>query len=125
MNPITLYRTIAIRQFLVAFVILNEPIHENDLLARLSKRLPFHAIPNAICALKSFPLTFHGKIDKKQLIEHWKATQILSNLHQDTILSALSRLSRTSLNTNDYFIAKGGDSIKALHMVGLISDYQG
>jgi hypothetical protein len=114
-----------IDQNLVSFVIANEPVHEKDLLARLSKLLPSHAIPDAICDFQSFPLTLHGKIDRKKLIEHWKSTFQLADLHEETLLSHLSQLSGSNLHPDDYFIAKGGDSMKALRMVSLIANYHG
>ncbi|MGA6161991.1 amino acid adenylation domain-containing protein [Amycolatopsis magusensis] len=54
-------------QRLVAYVVPAEPVDPAELREHLGGRLPAYMVPHALVVLEKFPLTAHGKVDRKAL----------------------------------------------------------
>jgi D-alanine--poly(phosphoribitol) ligase subunit 1 len=55
--------------YILAFISLNEPKNESDILTDLRGILPTYMIPKKIIILEGLPKNRNGKIDRKQLVE--------------------------------------------------------
>ncbi len=53
--------------FLIAFIIYNNNFRINDFISFLNKNIPFYCIPNFYLRVSSFPISQHGKLDRKKL----------------------------------------------------------
>lgn len=56
----------------------NQPIYEDKLFAYLKNSLPCYMIPNKFITVDHIPLTIHGKIDKKALL-NLKGVELISS----------------------------------------------
>lgn len=97
--------------------------------ADLAARLPAHMIPSRIVALDAFPLTPNGKIDRKALAEHGpvvaapqsdeppqgEVEETLADIWQEVL--EIDRIGR-----HDNFFAIGGQSMRAIRVMRIISD---
>ena len=59
---------------LVAYVVGDDALRENDIRTHLRARLPEHMTPSAFVMLEQFPLTANGKVDRKRLPAPEQAT---------------------------------------------------
>jgi acyl carrier protein len=85
-------------------------------------------IPQAFVALKSFPLTEHGKINRNALPrpeEHATRKQIIAPRNDtESRLAAIWQnvLGIQNISVNDNFFAVGGDSILATRMMAVVRE---
>lgn len=118
------------QESLVAFlVVIDKTITQKEIRELLAEKLPHYMIPNYIQFVPNFPLTRNGKIDKKKLIAmnlikkevHYekpigKAQTILVQLFQEVF-------SKQEIGIQDNFFELGGDSLIAMKIVALASQY--
>ncbi|MDI5888445.1 non-ribosomal peptide synthetase [Flavobacterium yafengii] len=113
-------------QELTAYIISLSTIYVQEIMAQLSQDLPSFMIPSHFVQLDELPLNTNGKIDKSKL----------SNLKNSTIETGISCakpknekesiligvyievLKREDINSKSDFFVSGGDSIKAIQIVG-------
>ncbi|WP_264530516.1 non-ribosomal peptide synthetase [Flavobacterium sp. N502540] len=113
---------------LVAYVLSSKVLHTQDLILELHKILPSYMIPVQFVQLEELPLTSNGKIDKSKLpnpdesrmeagIEYISARneteQQLLKVYQEV-------LKKEDIGVKSDFFVSGGDSIKAIQIVGKI-----
>lgn len=114
---------------LVAFIRTNDSINEDQIKSKLRQYLPLQCVPDEIVAFEHFPTKGHGKIDQNALhqliISRWESASKLNVQSEDR--SAIIRsvwcevLNLKTNNANDNFFEVGGDSIKAIRMMALLS----
>ncbi|MFT5824061.1 MAG: tyrocidine synthetase-3, partial [Crocinitomix sp.] len=113
---------------LVAYFAAKNEQNSSDLRSFLKGQLPEHMLPTYFVQLADFPLTSHGKIDKKALPHPKEAAlgsavnYVAPHTEMETDLVAIwqSVLQREKVGINDDFFDLGGHSIKAIK---LISEY--
>jgi amino acid adenylation domain-containing protein/FkbM family methyltransferase len=110
---------------LVAYVIASRPVGPGELRTHLRASLPDYMTPGAIVLLDEFPLTVHGKIDRKAL----PAPQ---SLHDESVVSALTPIEEmlaniwlevlpvTQIRPPENFFEVGGHSLLATQVVSRI-----
>ncbi|MBO9732433.1 MAG: amino acid adenylation domain-containing protein [Chitinophaga sp.] len=111
---------------LVGYVIGEEAIDREAVLAQLGAHLPEYMIPSALVVLDSFPLLANGKVDKKSLPDPEQAgatagyTAPVSDTEQ--ILAGIwsSLLEVEQVGVHDDFFALGGHSLLAIRVVSAI-----
>lgn len=114
---------------LVAYYTTKNKISVNDVREWIKSKLPNYMIPSLFIELEEFPLTSHGKLDRKAL----EKRQELNNLdHDDKEQEFRSQVEITLLNIwkeilgfnvigpYDNFFEIGGDSILLMKLQGLI-----
>ena len=116
-------------KYLCAYFVADEELTVNQLRLYLSVNLPEYMIPSYFIQIESMPLTHNGKVDKKALPEpneyicsgeeYVAATTEESNIMADIWVEVLG-LERVGINDN--YFALGGDSIKAIQIVGKLRD---
>lgn len=104
---------------LVAYVVLNEALEFNVLLQDLKSQLPQYMLPNHFVALKEFPLTSSGKIDKKRLPApnreaSKKGKEALSPREEKIAAIFRDFLGIGDIGPQDGFFELGGHSLLAL-----------
>ncbi len=113
---------------LVAYVVADaaagEPTVEG-LRAHLAERLPEHMVPAAFVLLDGFPLTPHGKTDRRALPPPDGARPELGAVYappRDAVEAALAEVWAETLGVDrvgvhDNYFALGGDSIRSLQVL--------
>ncbi|MCH2195468.1 non-ribosomal peptide synthetase [Kordia sp.] len=99
----------------------------SELRQELQQKLPAYMIPDGYVQLEAMPLTINGKIDKKQLLQ-LEGTQLLSVEYvaprdeMEERLAALwsEILKRERIGIKDSFFEIGGNSLKAIQLIGRI-----
>lgn len=94
--------------------------------AFLTKRLPDYMVPNKIAVLDNMPLSVNGKVDREKVrekLEQYKSEQAaLAEPPQEGLESQLaavwSEVLGVRLSRNADFFLSGGDSIKAVRILG-------
>jgi yersiniabactin nonribosomal peptide synthetase len=110
-------------------VVLKEDKPEiiNKLNAFLTKRLPSYMVPNKIMVLDEMPLSVNGKVDRDKVrkkLEQYQVEQAsLAEPPQEGLESQLAAvwsevLGVNRLSRNADFFLSGGDSIKAVRILG-------
>ena len=110
---------------LVAYYTASKQIKEAELRAYLQSRLPSYMIPAYCIAIKEFPLTSNGKINRKALPNPEQLEQSVENSYiaprnqQEQALVDVweSVLKRKDIGINAGFYDLGGDSIKGILIV--------
>jgi reducing polyketide synthase SwnK len=88
----------------------------------LAERLPTYMVPAFFVAMKAFPMTINGKIDRKALPDPVAAIQITADMKPVTelegqILAIWSRvLGHDRVGVNDNFFEVGGDSVRVVRV---------
>ncbi|MDJ0837739.1 MAG: amino acid adenylation domain-containing protein [Acidobacteriota bacterium] len=93
----------------------------------LKDRLPDYMIPTAVIAMKCFPLTPNGKLDRKALPEpRWdsSADYLAPETETEKMLASLwgELLKRDTVGAGDNFFELGGHSLTATRLVSGIRD---
>ncbi|CAM4488354.1 non-ribosomal peptide synthetase [Paenibacillus tarimensis] len=110
----------------------DEPLAGPDMREYASGYLPEYMVPSSIIKLENIPLTGNGKVDRRRLPDPFSRTDEeagytapatsmearLCGLYQE--LFGLERV-----GAEDSFFGLGGDSIRALRLIGSISDTLG
>jgi len=120
---------------LVAFIVSQFKINEQELKGELLKKLPVYAIPNFFIRLEELPVNKNGKLDKSVLltyeIENIDRKQIVSpnSVLEEIILDVFHKiLDNGNISVTDRFFDIGGTSIsviklkKELNTKGLMID---
>lgn len=122
---------------LVAYVVRQIPsLDESSLREACLRALPDYMIPSRFVFLEGFPLTAHGKLDRRALSkseapQHRNEARITSAVEQPQQPSRLPRsdielalyqlfakhLQHRAFDVSDDFFEKGGHSLRALHMM--------
>ncbi len=111
---------------LAAYVVkTDDPLSNDELLARLRDLLPAYMIPEALIDLQVFPLTPSGKIDRRRLPEPFSP----HSQAQDGYLPPRTELEgawcriweevlgKEQVGLTDNFFQLGGNSLKAMRMI--------
>ena len=111
---------------LVAYFISHANISSQELKTFLNEQLPEFMIPSHFMRLDQFPLTIHGKINKKQLPSPLKSSDIKSpddyippeNEIQEIFVQVWQKiLNKDKIGIFDNFFDMGGDSIRAIQFI--------
>jgi amino acid adenylation domain-containing protein len=99
----------------------DEPLHSTVLLDQLAQRLPEYMVPDVVMALRSFPLSVSGKLDKRELpeVDLGETKQTVAPV--TTIEIALCNIWQEVLGVDrvgmtDDFFRIGGNSILAIQV---------
>ncbi|MDP3705102.1 MAG: amino acid adenylation domain-containing protein [Legionellaceae bacterium] len=121
-----------IHQTLIACYVSNEPLVHEELLSYLVQYLPEYMLPSSFLHMTSFPLTSHGKIDRKAMTALAERNTFL-NVYiapRNELEAAICHIWQTALGIQcigieDDFIKLGGDSLCAIqvaHRINQLSD---
>ncbi|MBI5804541.1 amino acid adenylation domain-containing protein, partial [candidate division TA06 bacterium] len=116
-------------KYLCAYICADQELTAVEMRKHLSDALPDHMIPQAYVQLDRLPLTAHGKLDRESLkkssdrIRSGIEFQEPSTAAEKDIAGAWEKvLSLGKVSVNDDYFVLGGDSIKAVKLVSLLSD---
>jgi amino acid adenylation domain-containing protein len=119
---------------LVAFVVAEPSLPSDEIKQELSASLPAYLIPQRYVSMESIPTTVSGKIDRA-VLRHRLArgdhetpsgdveNQPISEAERILLGVVGKVLKRPDVSLLDDFFALGGDSIEAIRVVALLSDY--
>ena len=114
-------------KYLCAYVVSDEKVDSNTIKSRLALSLPEYMVPAYIIQIDSMPTTRNGKIDISAFpeVEYSRENEYIApiNIKERIILDIFKEvLEVENVSMNDSFFDLGGDSIKALRMVGKIRE---
>ena len=112
---------------LVAYVIKNAETTQllpADILGKLAVVLPEYMVPGALVELPEFPLTFHGKLDKRLLPDPDFGSADGSYVHPETeleitmcrIYGKILGIPTDNISVDDSFFRMGGNSLLTLKL---------
>lgn len=110
---------------LIAYVVAGENISVSDIKDYLATLLPEWMVPAHFIRLNEFPLTAHGKVDKRKLPDPAYSDLSISlnyvpprNGTEERLLKILEEITgKNNIGIRDNFFSLGGDSIKAITLV--------
>ncbi|HEV7672584.1 MAG TPA: non-ribosomal peptide synthase/polyketide synthase [Thermoanaerobaculia bacterium] len=115
--------------FLAAYLIpARGELNLRQLRDSLLRVLPEYMVPARFVLLERFPMTAHGKLDRRALPEAWEARQRLDGGERASLQSVTEEalaavwsevLSGVEVGRDDNFFALGGDSISSLRVLGI------
>jgi amino acid adenylation domain-containing protein/FkbM family methyltransferase len=112
---------------LVAYVVASGGVA--DLSAFLARRLPGYMIPAAVVPLDAIPLTSNGKVDHRALPEPGRAARTTvefvaprPGIESDVAAVWQTVLGVPAIGVHDSFFDLGGDSIRAVALVGALRE---
>ncbi len=112
-------------------VVPNEEINTTELIRELRLMLPDYMVPDYIVILDSFPRLGNGKIDLNKLkelkITHSKKQSEGIVAPRDEVELRISHiwkevLKTNTININDIFFDIGGNSLKAIELIGKVNN---
>lgn len=114
---------------LVAYLKTTEALSPETVKNQLSRKLPSYMVPSFIVTLEEFPLTSSGKLDRKALPVvspdeiSGKREMILPVSEKAVAIAHTWKkvLGAKEVSLNDDFFELGGDSIKAMQVVRMLS----
>ncbi len=115
-------------KYLCACIVSDEPVTITEIREKLAESLPEYMIPSHFMRLKELPLTTSGKVDRKALPE--AVDYLESGVEYKAPGSGYERLlvdiwekvlNRKGIGILDDFFNSGGDSIKAIQVVSMLS----
>lgn len=115
-------------KYVCAYIVTDENYDEAELREFLIKKLPKYMIPTYIFKLDSLPLTPNGKLDKKSLPNICKEKGDVLFLENNKTEQDIIRAFEYVLNLknigldDDYFKDLGGDSLKAINVIGILNE---
>lgn len=114
-------------KYLCAYVTSHNPIDINDLKKFLIDKLPNYMMPQYFIAIDEMPLNSSGKLDRKSLPmpDVTKEISSLNNkdmIYEEKVLADCFTkvLQVSNINKNGNFFEYGGDSIKAIELLGML-----
>ncbi|MGY4310271.1 amino acid adenylation domain-containing protein/non-ribosomal peptide synthase protein (TIGR01720 family) [Bradyrhizobium sp. USDA 4369] len=112
---------------LVGYVVLGENVAQDEasLRASLSAHLPSYMVPSRIMMLDRMPLTRNGKLDRDRLPAPERAVSSGRRAPRDRREEDMGRLFAEVLGlpevgVDEEFFALGGDSLRAMRLIGLV-----
>ncbi|MGJ4999561.1 amino acid adenylation domain-containing protein [Bradyrhizobium sp. HKCCYLS3077] len=112
---------------LVGYVVLSkDAVHdEASLRASLAAYLPGYMVPSQIIMLDHMPLTRNGKLDRDRLPAPERAVSVSRRAPRDRREEEMGRLFAEVLGlpevgVDEEFFALGGDSLRAMRLIGLV-----
>ena len=113
-------------KYLVGYLVGAE-LDVKSLLEVLRKELPDYMIPKEYVFLPEFPLTQHGKVDKRKLLFPSKKTkkpyiEPRTEIEQTLVFIWERLLRQNPIGIQDNFFECGGHSLKAIELIKLIYD---
>jgi amino acid adenylation domain-containing protein len=117
-------------QKLSAYVQGESGLQAEDVKRNLTMILPKFMVPEYITVLSEFPITIHGKVDKKQLPDPLKSEELLMRLIvkpkgeiENKLTSIWNEiLDIDEVSTNDNFFEIGGDSLSIIRLSMLANE---
>lgn len=101
--------------YLCGYVVASEPVGEDVLRGHLARSLPEYMVPARVLALRGFPVTPNGKLDRKALPEPTRdaADHVAPRTPAEAVLAQVwaEVLGQERVGVDDNFFALGGDSI--------------
>ncbi|WP_197262699.1 non-ribosomal peptide synthetase [Brevibacillus laterosporus] len=116
------------RKYLCAYMIADENISIVEMRLKLTNKLPSYMIPTYFVTIDKFLLTSNGKIDRNQLPDPLAINSVNQSGNKqpnDTeeivmkIMKEVLQTNEVTVDSNFYFL--GGDSIKAIQVVGKLN----
>ena len=116
---------------LVAFLVTDgQPPVNGELRSYLLEKLPEHMVPATFISLEKLPLTAHGKVDRRALLELEKSpverspTYVAPRTPVEEVLAAVwaQALAVEQVGINEDFFELGGDSIRSIQITALASE---
>lgn len=114
---------------LTAFLVIDKAISQEELRTTLLRSFPEYMIPSAFIQISKMPLTTHGKVNKKELLEI-REQELLKTVKyvaprnelEEKIATIWEKLfEKDKIGIKDDFFLLGGHSIK---LIKLINHYQ-
>jgi amino acid adenylation domain-containing protein len=109
---------------LVAFVVPDGRLETETLRNGLARILPGHMLPARWVMLTALPMTPNGKVDHAALPDQEDKAEVpapLDDPREELVASVWRKvLGRSAFGRHDRFYAVGGDSIRAIQVVGLL-----
>ncbi|MGZ0199996.1 amino acid adenylation domain-containing protein [Streptomyces sp. RM1] len=111
--------------WLVGYLIPNGPVDQGELRAYLREELPDYMVPGAFVELDTWPLNTAGKLDRKTLpapevIPQAEYVAPRTEAEQKIADAWAAALGLDRVSVQDSFFDLGGDSIRAIVLVGAI-----
>ncbi|QOT00620.1 amino acid adenylation domain-containing protein [Brevibacterium sp. JNUCC-42] len=115
-------------KYLCAYIIADEKMSIPEIRQKLTHQLPSYMIPTYFVTVDKLPLTSNGKIDRNQLPDPIvdnntnRAGDLLLNDTEELLMKVIKevlQIEEVGLDSNFYFL--GGDSIKAIQVVGKLN----
>lgn len=104
----------------------NQTIMKETIYHRLREMLPAYMLPAYITIVPEIPVTPNGKIDRIKMAEISRDTEVKSYFEARTPMERVIQeiweniLKRTRISIYDDFFVIGGDSLKAIQLIGHI-----
>lgn len=108
-----------------AYYVSDEELSKDILDEKMSEYLPAYMIPNGYMRITQVPLTSNGKLDRKSLPDIEEQQKILyvlpeTDLQQKVLEIWQEVLGNPDIGIRHNFFEAGGDSIKAMQIVGMM-----
>ena len=124
-DAVVITNTVSGTTVLIAYVISIRDITIGNLRQELSSRLPEYMLPSYVVRLAAFPLSQSGKLSRKHLplpeespVGEKRSESAQSETGKAIAASWSKTLNREAVGIYDDFFSIGGDSIKAMQVVG-------
>lgn len=118
-----------------SFVVSNKSLSSAYCKEILAEKLPYYMIPRDIIHLDGLPMTFSGKVDTNQLKEfvmerHEQNSSVpekdsadMTDSESKVVKAYRTIFQDEKISLSDNFFNLGGDSIQAIRIISLLSDY--
>ena len=114
--------------YLCAYLVADRDIAPGELREHLTRNLPEYMVPSYFARLDKMPLSQNGKVDRKGLPEpefsvNRSIEYVEPSCKEEHIMAKVweKALGLTRVGINDDFFELGGDSIKAIQVVSLLT----
>ncbi len=121
---------------LIGYYVAKKKLDDNKILNYLERNLPEYMVPKSLVYMDEFPITSHGKLDRKTLQEYSvlrsssKKRDFLApagdlQIGMCRVWSETLQIKADKISVNDNFFRLGGDSILAIRLVNNIKKHLG
>ncbi|WP_113675579.1 non-ribosomal peptide synthetase [Vallitalea guaymasensis] len=128
---VTKYRDDDKIEKLIAYVVINKSLvslTSHSIYTHLSSELPYYMLPSKIQLMEKFPLTAHGKVDRKQLpifssepLEAYDIDIKVNNHIEEQMVKVWKEvLHQDKINLTSHFFLMGGHSLLATQLLNKI-----
>lgn len=113
--------------YLEAFYTVDSDISYEKLVTVMRKKLPSYMIPSHIYQASEIPLNRNGKVDvaalaKFKIDRNKKKRESENNFERMVLETFMEVIGNSDLGMDDNFFEEGGDSIKAIEIVGKLKE---